>query len=434
MSFLFCFLWFVFPFCWYYQLSLLQISLQRVSIISVLFVGIMIYQYLGLPLLYFGLDVFRADDVNNPIILFTVFIYTSLTITMLLLGFFLGKILINKTPSHFNYFNVKDFTQSQNNRLFIVFSLCIVVFFLYLQKIGFENIALFSAIGVVDSKASDLLRSGMSNAFEGKYHWYYLFMNRILLLCTFTFYVKSLINPIPFNRLLFIFVFLITVFSLIVSTEKGPVAFFVIALFFINTIVKRNGIIPVKVLFSVLSFIVLILTSFYFLFMRVDNFGDAFFSVFSRTLTGQIEPAYHYLEFFPKVHPFLYGISMTNPMSIFPFESYNIAQEVMAWYNDSQLVTGIVGSMPTIFWGELYANFDFYGILFLTPLIGFVLYVIDVYVSSFKSTPASIALYVWLCMYFFNLNGTSITNYLFDIYLFFIVIVYIFINKKLQFK
>jgi hypothetical protein len=125
---------------------------------------------------------------------------------------------------------------------------------------------------------------------------------------------------------------------------------------------------------------------------------------------------------------------MTNPMSIFPFESYNIAQEVMAWYNDSQLVTGIVGSMPTIFWGELYANFGFYGIIFFTPIIGFILYVIDVYVSAFKLTPASIALYVWLCMYFFNLNGTGITNYLFDIYLFFIVLVYLFITKKITFR
>jgi oligosaccharide repeat unit polymerase len=341
---------------------------------------------------------------------------------------------LSQVPFIKSYNLINDISNSQTKRLYIITSICILVLVLYLNKVGFENIALFSAIGIIDSKASDVLRSGMSNAFEGKYHWYYLFMNRILLLCTFIFYVKSLINPIRFNRFLFSFVFFITVFSLIVSTEKGPVAFFLIALFFINTIVKRNGIIPVKALFSVLSVIVLILTGFYFLFMHVDNFGEAFSSVFSRTLTGQIEPAYHYLEFFPNVHPFLYGRSMTNPMSIFPFESYNIAQEVMAWYNDSQLVTGIVGSMPTIFWGELYANFGFYGIIFFTPIIGFILYVIDVYVSAFKLTPASIALYVWLCMYFFNLNGTGITNYLFDIYLFFIVLVYLFITKKITFR
>lgn len=431
MIFILC--WLAFPLIWYFLLLSSNLKVDRVGICSLVFWGIIIYQYLGLPILFFGLDRFRVTDVNNEKIIFDVFFYTSITITLLLSGFFVGFKFLNKFSFYKKNHSIIDLSTSQNSRLILVTIVCILVLLSYLNKIGFENVALFSAIGIIDSKASDVLRSGMSNAFEGKYHWYYLFMNRILLLCSFIFYIKYLINPFRLNRVLFIFIFLITVFSLTISTEKGPVAFFLIALFFINSIVKRNGIIPIKALFSILSIIVIILTSFYFLFMRVDNFGDAFSSVFSRTLTGQIEPAYHYLEFFPKVHPFLNGKSMTNPMGIFPFESYNIAQEVMAWYNDSQLVTGIVGSMPTIFWGELYANFNYYGIFIFTPIIGLIIYVIDVYVSSFRLTPTSIALYVWLCMYFFNLNGTGITNYLFDIYLFFIVVVYIFITKKIKF-
>ena len=47
--------------------------------------------------------------------------------------------------------------------------------------------------------------------------------------------------------------------------------------------------------------------------MNIESLNSALFSVFSRTFTGQIQPAYHYLEFFPEIEPFLLGRSMTNP-------------------------------------------------------------------------------------------------------------------------
>lgn len=428
----FLFLWVAFPFLWFFQLTFSQISVKKVSIPSIVFWGLLFYQYFGLPLLYFSLDTYRLDDVSDKNLIFRVFVYTGLTISLLLSGFMFARVLIAKQITNQTNKEIFDINHSQNKRLVFITLVCVVVLFMYLKKVGFENIALFSALGIIDSKASDLLRSSMSNAFEGKYHWYYLFMNRILIFCCFIFFVRRLISNSRFNSFMFVTVLLITILSLIAATEKAPLAFFIISLFFVYTIVKRKSNIPFKPLLYLGFFLIGILVVFYFIFMNAESFRGAFFSLFSRTLTGQIEPAYHYLEYFPRVHDFLYGKSLTNPMNIFPFKSFNIPQEVMAWYNESQVTTGIVGSMPTIFWGELYANFGVCGIYVFTPCLGFLLYLIDSFMSRMKSTPLSIALYVWVCMYLFNLNGTGISSYIFDIYITFILLTYLFLSTKFK--
>lgn len=408
-------------------LRLSSLDTRKISICNIVFLGIFIYQYIGLPILFFGLDVFRADEVSNKALLFQVFTYTSFTITMMLIGFLFGSRLLGKIDSEHLQFKSTTLTRHQFRRLVFITLICFIVFFLYLRKVGFQNLALLSALGVIESKASDVLRSAMGNAFEGKYHWYYLFMNRILLFCCYTLFVNYLTSKEIKNIYIFYITLFISVFSLTIATEKGPLAYFLISLFLVFTLVKSKGIIPIKRFLLLSAFLIMILTSFYLTFMKVDNLNQAFFSIFSRTLTGQIQPAYHYLEFFPKVQDFLYGKSMTNPMGIFPFDSYNIAVEVMAWYSQDQDKTGIVGSMPTIFWGELYANFGFLGIVIISPIVGIIVYAIDRLFILLPRNSLTIALYVWMCMYFFNLSGTGLSSFIFDIYPFFVFISYLWI-------
>ena len=415
------------PIIWYTLLRLTLIDLRKISIISVLLYSILIYQYLGLPILYFKLDKFRADDVSNQQLIFQVFCYTSLTITLLIIGFFWGNYFFGKLKVDFSSNLNIEFSNLQTTKLIITTFICFLVFLLYLSKVGLNNLALFSALGLIESKASDILRSAMGNAFEGKYHWYYLFMNRILLFCCYSLYIlKTYCNKKHIIAFFYLTV-LVTIFSLTAATEKGPLILFSISLFLLYSIIQKKGIIPIGKFVYLSFFLISILIFFYWTFMRVENFDQAFFSIFSRTLTGQIQPAYHYLEFFPNVHDYLYGQSMTNPMGIFPFQSYNVAIEVMAWYSQTQETTGIVGSMPTIFWGELYANFGVIGIVLFSPLVGFLIYAFDKVFSYLPNNILTIALYVWMCMYFFNLSGTGLSSYIFDIYPIFVVFFYFWI-------
>lgn len=388
---------------------------------SFVLLGILFNQYLGLPILYFELDPLRIDDVTDKSIIFRVFIYTSITISLLLLGFYISA-RINGNFKYIKSDKLLPSPKKEFNSLLLLTLICISVFLIYIYKVGFDNIALFAAINLVSDSNLGALRSNMGNAFDGKYHWYYLFMNQLLKFCALAFFSNYLLNPSLKSKLYFLFSFLVLSFSLVMATEKGPLANLLISFFLVFIIVKNNSIVPKKKIFYLFFSITSILVLFYIFFMGANSFSDAIVGVFSRSLTGQIQPAYHYLEFFPKYHDYLMGRSMTNPMSIFPFQSFNIAQEVMAWYNPSQSQSGIVGSMPTVFWGELYANFGVFGVITIPLIVGYFLHWFNFKLVSLYPTPLSTSIYVWFLMHFFNLNATSLTSYIFDIYSTFVLI------------
>lgn len=408
LKLLFLVLFLLFPLT-LYRVKVLRIKLSYISILSILFWGIIIFEYIGLALLMFDIDKFRSSEITNKNILFQVFIGTLTTLVILIIH-------LDKTPiSTINRSKVYHRTKSS---VFLFFDLllvtCISVLILYINKIGFKNIALFSALSILESNNLTLLRSEMTNNFVG-YHWYYLFTNRLMLFCNYFYFSNYLIESNKKNLVRFSISLVATVLSLIMSTEKGPFAYFLISLFFCYTIIRKRKISLKSI--SKLGFpILIVLTFFYVTFMKVGKIGDAIGSVFSRTLTGQIQPAYHYFEFFPNVQPFLLGRSTTNPGGIFPFTPYNIPQEVMAWYNKQEYLSGIVGSMPTIFWGEAYANFGYLGIIIVPSIIFYLIRLIEKIFSSQQLNSIIIAAYVWVIMYFLNLSGTGYSNYIFDIY------------------
>src|SRR5690606_21203802 len=97
-------------------------------------------------------------------------------------------------------------------------------------------------------------------------------------------------------------------------------------------------------------------------------------AISSRTLTGQISPAYFYMKMFPEHEGFLLGRSFPNPKGIFPWEPYPVTVEVMNFMNPKIIGTGVVGSAPTVFWADMYANFSFGGILLSSIIVGFIIF------------------------------------------------------------
>jgi len=416
---IFLLFWCLTPIFWYFLIRLAGLSLMKINIMTFVFLGIVFYQYLGLPLLYFRLDSFRSFDVTDTNLVFNVFFYTSLTITLMLVGFVVGRKVFGKC----NYIDLKSLSLNFESIIFPLFIstlISIIVLFIYLNQVGFENVALFAAINLAQESSLTLLRSNMGNSFSGKYHWYYLFMNQILKFCVLTYFAIFLLKRTRLYFFLFFVSFIFLILSVTMATEKGPIAYLLISLLLVFLIIKKDSFIPMKTILPTVLIMTIILVVFYIYFMGSQSMSEALFGVLSRTLTGQIQPAYHYLQFFPKHHDFLYGQSFTNPMGIFPFVSYNIPQEIMSWYNPEQNINGVVGSMPTIFWGELYANFGFFGVLIVPFFVGFFLYWFNNKILLFYPSPILIGVYVWFMMYFWNLNGTSLSSFFFDIYSFFV--------------
>lgn len=223
-------------------------------------------------------------------------------------------------------------------------------------------------------------------------------------------------------------------------TEKAPFFWLLISLFLVYIIVKHNSKVSAKyfILVSVFLFVLLTITYYYMYWASDKDIMYAIKTLFSRVFTASIQPAYHYLEFFPANHDFLYGKSFPNPKGIFSFETFHLTQEIMNFAQPENIKSGIVGSMPTIFWAEAYANFGFIGVLIIPFVIGIIVWTISFMITKLDNTPIKIGLYVWLLLHFKNLSTTGFSGYIIDFYL--ILTVGLFLplfflkSKKLNFK
>lgn len=74
-----------------------------------------------------------------------------------------------------------------------------------------------------------------------------------------------------------------------------------------------------------------------------------------RVLQGQVTPLYYIYEVVPRYFPYFGGRTFSNPRGIFPYEAINLNYLIYDWYQTSP--EGVRGSDPTVFFGELYANF-----------------------------------------------------------------------------
>ncbi len=62
---LFLLLWFVIPFVWCFVLRLGGMRIMTLSLPSFVVAAILVFQYVGLPILYFSLDDYRAEYVTD---------------------------------------------------------------------------------------------------------------------------------------------------------------------------------------------------------------------------------------------------------------------------------------------------------------------------------------------------------------------------------
>ena len=199
------------------------------------------------------------------------------------------------------------------------------------------------------------------------------------------------------------------------ATEKGPFAQILIGLLLVYGITLLKGKIPIKATIILVVVLFSSLIVFYIFFTDSEDAFSAFGSIFSRALAGSIQPAYHYLEFFPHHQDFLMGRSFPNPGGILPIEPYKMTIEVMNWVDPNDY--GIVGTMPTVFWAEAYANFGILGVVFVPFVIGVVVYTVYYFVDKIENTPIKIGFFVWLMQHFKSLSVTGFSGYLIDFYL-----------------
>lgn len=410
------FFFFVTPIFWLFLLKIAGLSLNKFTIPSFLFYEILVFQYLGYPILYFQADEYRSEFVNDQEILKATFFLSNLAITQLLIGFIFGKKIFGELHWKKKNLNKNQVSIKQTYKIILFGIFCIGVLIIYLQKIGLQNTALNLALENGSVEKIAFLRSEMGNNFPGKYHWYQLFMRSGLLLVVIFFFNQSLIKPKRICNILWFLTFGgFLAFSCLMAAEKAPIAYSILACMVGAVWIRNNGSLSPKILFLSGIMVILVLLACYRFFMGDQSLKSAAASVVSRSFTGQLQATYHYVEIFPKVIPWLNGSSLPNPRGLLPFTPFNLTQELSDEVFPQEAKAGIVGSMPSIFWVELYANFGYWGLLGTPILIGIFLYFVNFIIFQFPFNSLSVAFFSWAIVHYSALSRTFFSDYFFDI-------------------
>lgn len=423
LTLVFLMFFFVVPAFSFLQLKLAGEKINQVSIVNVTAVSLIMFSFIGTFVLFFQLDEYRyVTGVQDRTLVFLVLFYSSVNIIFFLIGVIFVRKFIGLNSIKYRSCDIESLESPQIIFLILMFVFCVTVLFNYLNKI--DEIALIVALSG-DISAANEARSSMGNSFSGDYHWYKLIMHDLGKFLTFTFFALWLKVRKSYALIMFFLTLFYSCFVSVMAIEKAPLAWLFIGLFMVYFLVRSDGVIPFRKLLYFSLVIVSMLSASYIYFMGSENLGSALWSVFSRALSGSITPAYFYLEFFPDHQDYLLGRTFPNPGGIFPYEPYRYTVEVMNWVFPSLIESGVVGTMPTVFWGETYANFGPLGIPVVAFMMGSFVALISYFVSIIQLNPLTIGFLVWLILIVKDLSITGFSIYFYNIYMIFISFAFI---------
>ena len=141
-------------------------------------------------------------------------------------------------------------------------------------------------------------------------------------------------------------------------------------------------------------------------------------SIGKRLFFSQTGALYYYFSLFPSLHDFLYGSSLPNPAGLFQFEHFPLTKWIFA--NGINRSWEIVGTAPSAFIGEIYANFGYpimvLSILMFSMLIQFVQ-------IKFITKPRTLLLTAYY-VYFVSLSGQfALTSFFLVVHLYLIIFI-----------
>lgn len=380
------------------------ISLRKITTPQ-MFVGLsLIMSFLGFPILFFQLNDYRkAIGLTDPELIMKATLASGWSIIGVILIYGLLISLSSKSvrsvrsekskhdASNFIASDIYKSNKIHNTFWFIVLIVCFFVLIAYLSKIS--NIALFEAFTGGDVTQA---RSLMTNDFEGSYHWYRLFFYDLSWLSSLALFAGALQSNTRRVWMLFGLSFFFVSFCLLMTAQKGPMIFYLGTLFLLYSFLKNNGVISIRSLASLFVIAVIILVPMYLYFMGSSDPLSALNSIASRGLTGQLSGAYNYQWIFPEQVDYLSGRSFPNPKGLLPFEHFPLSKEVTAIVHPHLVERGIVGSQPTIYWGEVYANFGWIGVLVAPIYVGFFIFLCNWLITIIKDPMMKGTATIWI--------------------------------------
>lgn len=314
-----------------------------------------------------------------------IFVVNSLVLTLSTLLIFAGSNTLPKRILFFSKENLRGVTPLK----LLVLSVVVV----YFAHLDLYNLPLFVKVRGGSIYDVAVARHSAGNTVAG-FRWYKYFFRDL----AFYILLVSLLRSNGFNRSNLLWLFFLLGAS-IVSGEKMPIIELLMFVFITKYSIIKGNKITVAMALVVLVFIQVMSQQLAFLIERL--------------LVGQIIPGIYYIKYFAN-NDILLGLSIPNPAGIFPYTPVDLTVMIMDFsgYNDSLKDLGVKGTMPFAFWGELFANFGWLGVLLFIPLIFLLLFALDVYLSSRRSLFV-IALHIYMAFLLKDLAVTGFSQFLF---------------------
>ncbi len=318
----------------------------------------------------------------------------------------------NKTWHRF-LVNVKNIREDKLPQKFhfvfgIMVAVTVLVSLAYYMQI---NIPLLGVFDGAQAKELAVLRSEAGNDFTGKYWRYALFKDSILsLLVLISFFLRHQ----GIYRIVFPSLLLLRSFVCLADVQKGPIINLIILLMLALFFEKQR--ISKKILVSIGVLICGLIITMYAFFMGVDfSQNDAISGILLRIFVAQ-GVGVPWSMVWVEQYGYLEGLTLPNPAGMFPFVHCRYAVELMEMVFPQLIYKGIIGSMPTVFYGDIFANFGVCIAILSMLSMGALLRSIDIYCQSndARHTVINMVIYLFLITFTTKYAGGSVMGIFVD--------------------
>ena len=415
-----------------------NLKIAKLNIISYTFYSILIFEFIGISLVYCGFSnhylvnkVAGNYDVINKAYWSMVWVMIALSSTIILTNKYFYKIAnINKRNS-LNIDTKVDLSNKKMNH--VVYKVCVVSLIVCLiatiyvfNKIGY--VPLFKLFDSSFDYAVERIKSGRN--FPGNEYIKNIVMLLLTPLLSYLSYIYMRTTHEKKWRYIFAISFILCLFVKTYDFSKAPIVYYIAYFFFIEIIIGN-----IKRFKVIIKYLVIIICLVVGMYLTVGKYNGNFLSLsngpISRVIITQPGTLLLHFDAFPNKTPYLNGHSFPKIARFLLGEGeYGIrsGRKVMEIYKSDAIDAGTAGVMSTVFIGEAYANFGWFGVFIAPILVGFIISsAMCIYLKSSKN-PLNVCLYVQTIIIVSTVTQAGFVDFIYNVSFAFILVFITFIK------
>lgn len=378
------------------------LNLKMLNLPNLCFLYLTVYCVIGGSIVFLGfrehylIEKVSAENINKT---YWILAYTVVILPLFISLFNRAMGVKNYKTFYNSYIQKKaDFSLMTSNAAFVVVALfaCIGFFAILYTLYYIGYIPILELLKGNTELANE--RVNISRDFAGNVYIRNIFALDLVPYLSYTAYSFYRCTKHLKWKILFSILFLLSIICKTYSFEKAPVIIYVCFFLLIEVMIGTKINFKKILKYGVFTFSI-ILIAYYFVLDYKGKLFTLSSGPVSRVLLGQISTLFLHIQAFPNRHAYLAGASFSRLVGgLFHLPQYGIrsGRVVMGIYNARGVENGTAGVMNTLFVGEAYANWGFWGVIMSPIIVAFFLSVIPTFILKHEKEPINITIYVML--------------------------------------